>query len=336
MGTDAKLSKKDFDAGVDVRWCPGCGDYAILSTVQRTLASLGVAREKQIFISGIGCSSRLPYYMNAYGFHTIHGRAAPIATGLKLARPDLDVWVITGDGDSLSIGAGHFLHTIRRNVNIKILLFNNRIYGLTKGQTSPTSGRGTRTKSTPGGSIDNPFAPLPLAIAAGATFVARAVDTEAKSLQEVLMAAYAHQGTAVIEILQNCNVFNDGVFDHITGREIKHDKQVQLVNGKPLIYGSDASMGIAMDGLGLRVGKIGSDVQAALLLLHDQAASVGQAFAIAQLEEPVAMGVIRAVAQPTYDSEVTARRPLREEDKSSLEALLRGNDSWSIGARIKI
>src|SRR5688572_24438421 len=234
-----KLSKKDFESDQDVRWCPGCGDYAILATVQRTLATLGVKRETTVFVSGIGCSSRFPYYMSTYGFHSIHGRAPAIASGLKVTRPELDVWVITGDGDGLSIGGNHLLHALRRNMDLKILLFNNQIYGLTKGQYSPTSAVGTKAPSTPGGSVDYPVHPLQLALGAGATFVARAVDTDAKGLLDVLLRAHAHKGSVFIEILQNCPVFNDAIWDEV--KDDKVGKQIALEDGRPLRFGAGGS-----------------------------------------------------------------------------------------------
>src|SRR4051812_26385973 len=238
-----KLSKKDLESDQDVRWCPGCGDYAILATVQRTLAQLGVKRENTVFISGIGCSSRFPYYMNTYGFHTIHGRAPTIASGLKITRPDLDVWVITGDGDGLSIGGNHMVHVLRRNMDLKIILFNNQIYGLTKGQYSPTSTMGTRAPSTPTGSIDFPVNPIALALGAGATFVARATDTDAKLGAAILEAAYKHKGAVLIEMLQNCPVFNDGVWDKV--KDDPKQQQIVLADGKPLLF-ADGEKGIAI------------------------------------------------------------------------------------------
>src|SRR3954469_8979724 len=229
-----KLTKKDLESDQDVRWCPGCGDYAILATVQRTLAQIGIKRENTVFVSGIGCSSRFPYYMNTYGFHTIHGRAPAIASGLKVTRPDLDVWVITGDGDGLSIGGNHMIHALRRNMDFKIILFNNQIYGLTKGQYSPTSAVGTRAPSTPSGSIDHPLNPPPLALASGATFIARAADTDAKLMATILQEAYKHKGAVFIEMLQNCPVFNDGVWEGV--KDDPAGKQVALVEGKPLLF----------------------------------------------------------------------------------------------------
>src|SRR5207237_4039945 len=241
-----QLTKKDFQTDQEVRWCPGCGDYAILSAVQSVFPELGIRRENFVVVSGIGCSSRFPYYMNTYGFHSIHGRAPTFATGLKVARPDLQVWVITGDGDGLSIGGNHLIHAIRRNVDLKIILFNNEIYGLTKGQYSPTSRLGTRTKSSPMGSIDNPLRPLSLAIGAEATFVARTVDVDIHHLTEILKRAAAHRGTAFIEIYQNCKIFNDAVFEYATDKTIKAENTLYLEHGKPLIFGKDRNKGIRL------------------------------------------------------------------------------------------
>src|SRR6195256_2451149 len=243
-----KLTKKDLESDQDVRWCPGCGDYAILATVQRTLAQLGVKRESTVFVSGIGCSSRFPYYMNTYGFHTIHGRAPAIASGLKIARPDLDVWVITGDGDGLSIGGNHMIHALRRNMNLTVLLFNNQIYGLTKGQYSPTSEPGKVTKSTPFGSVDQPFNPISLALGAEATFVARTHDLDRKHMIEVFKRAHEHRGASFVEVYQNCNVFNAGAFEQILGKENRAANLIPLQHGKPIRFGPDLEKGVVLDG----------------------------------------------------------------------------------------
>src|SRR5271170_5202715 len=247
------LTAKDLASDQEVRWCPGCGDYSILAQMKKALATLNFPREKMVFISGIGCSSRFPYYMNTYGFHSIHGRAPTFATGLKAFRPDLQVWVITGDGDGLSIGGNHLIHCIRRNVDLKIVLFNNEIYGLTKGQYSPTSRTGTRTKSSPLGSIDNPLRPLSIAIGAEATFVARTIDIDINHLTETLKRAAAHRGTAFVEIYQNCKIFNDGVFEYATDKTIKADHTLYLENGKPLVFGKDQNRGIKLDGMDLHL-----------------------------------------------------------------------------------
>src|SRR6266702_1911992 len=243
------LTAKDLASDQEVRWCPGCGDYSILAQMKKALAGIGVPREKMVFISGIGCSSRFPYYMNTYGFHTIHGRAPTFATGLKIARPDLSVWVITGDGDGLSIGGNHLIHAIRRNVDVKIILFNNEIYGLTKGQYSPTSRIGTRSKSTPHGSFESPLRPLSVAIAAEATFVARSVDVDIKHLSATLQRAAAHKGSAFVEIYQNCVIFNDGVFEYATDKTVKSDNVMYVEHGKPMVFGKDRNKGIRLNGL---------------------------------------------------------------------------------------
>src|SRR6266436_1880252 len=256
--SDQKPSKKDFVSDQDVRWCPGCGDYAILSQVQKVLPELGIARERFAFISGIGCSSRFPYYVNTYGFHSIHGRAPAIATGLKATRPELSVWIVTGDGDALSIGGNHLIHILRRNLDVNILMFNNRIYGLTKGQYSPTSEQGKVTKSTPMGSIDYPFDPIALALGAEASFVARSIDVEAKHLQEIVRRAHEHRGTSFVEILQNCNIFNDGAFADLTEKEMKADTQLLLEHGKPLIFGKNRDKGMRMRGHSLEVVPLGN------------------------------------------------------------------------------
>ena len=256
------LTKKDFQTDQEVRWCPGCGDYAILSAVQQVFPELGIPREKFVVVSGIGCSSRFPYYMNTFGFHTIHGRAPAVATGLKLARPELEVWIATGDGDSMSIGGNHLIHVLRRNVGVKILMFNNRIYGLTKGQYSPTSELGKKTKSTPAGSVDYPFNPLSLAIGAGATFIARSVDIFQNPLRDTLRRAAQHKGTAYVEIYQNCNIFNDKAFSGLTDKETKDDTALYLEHGKPLVFGKNKDRGIRMRGTRMEVIELGGELSA--------------------------------------------------------------------------
>ena len=263
-------TKKDFQTDQEVRWCPGCGDYAILAAVQSVFPELGIPRENFVVVSGIGCSSRFPYYMNTFGFHTIHGRAPAIATGIKLARPELEVWVATGDGDALSIGGNHTIHMLRRNVGIKILLFNNRIYGLTKGQYSPTSEVGKKTKSTPYGSLDRPFNPLSLALGAEATFVARSVDVFQPHLKAMLKQAAAHQGSAFVEILQNCNIFNDGAWDSLTEKDVRDERTIALEHGKPLVFGKAKDKGLRMNGLALEVVALGGGVTEKDLLVHDE------------------------------------------------------------------
>jgi 2-oxoglutarate ferredoxin oxidoreductase subunit beta len=331
-----KLSKKDLETDQDVRWCPGCGDYAILAIVQRTLANLGIQRENTVFVSGIGCSSRFPYYMNTYGFHTIHGRAPAIATGLKLARPELDVWVITGDGDGLSIGGNHMLHALRRNVGLKIILFNNQIYGLTKGQYSPTSKVGTRAASTPSGSIDHPLNPLQFAIGAGATFIARATDTDAKGLAAILDRAYRHEGTALIEILQNCPVFNDGVWDQV--KDDAANRQMALVDGQPLTF-AGGSMGVRLSSdLVPELVKVGAEgVDPSTLLVHRERGSSAYAHLISSLttpEFPVPVGVLHVESKPSFDAMAHQQiaDAIAKQGKGDLGKLMLAGMTWEVGA----
>lgn len=334
----AALTKKDFQSDQDVRWCPGCGDYAILAQVQKVMPELGIPRENVVFVSGIGCSSRFPYYMNTYGFHGIHGRAPAIATGLKVARPELSVWVVTGDGDGLSIGGNHLIHAMRRNVDLKILLFNNRIYGLTKGQYSPTSELGKKTKSTPLGSVDRPFNVLSVALGAEATFVARAVDTEVAHLQAVLRRAAAHKGTAFVEIYQNCNVFNDGAFDYVTDKAKRADSQLVLEHGKPLLFGADRRKGIRLGhSLSPEVVTVGDgpgEVSLDEVAVHDETRDPGYAFAVSRLGPPTfptPLGVVRAVATATYDGMLADQaRRLRAGGLGDLESLWRSGETWTV------
>ena len=335
--TPVKLSKKDFDPGIDVRWCPGCGDYAILANVQRVMPTLGIPRENIVFVSGIGCSSRFPYYMNTYGIHSIHGRAPAVATGLKSFNPDLSVWVVTGDGDGLSIGGNHLIHAIRRNMDLKILLFNNRIYGLTKGQYSPTSEVGKKTKSTPAGSVDNPFNPLSLAIGSEATFVARCIDADAKHMQTVLTAAAEHKGTAFIEIYQNCNVFNDGAFFNITEKDVKQDMQLVLEHEKPMIFGKNKDKGIAMQNGRLATVQLGENgITEADILVHDAYdPDPSIAFWLSRFappEFPSPVGVFRQVDRPTYDEVFKGQvnEAKAAHSGASLDDLLRSGDTWTV------
>ncbi|GAC1548142.1 MAG: 2-oxoacid:ferredoxin oxidoreductase subunit beta [Myxococcales bacterium] len=331
MTTALPLSKRDFVSDQEVRWCPGCGDFAILAAVQKLMPELNLPREKIVFVSGIGCSSRFPYYMNTYGFHGIHGRAPAIATGLKMARPDLDVWMVTGDGDALSIGGNHLIHALRRNVDIKILLFDNRIYGLTKGQASPTSELGKKTKSTPFGTVDRPFNPMTLALGAGATFVARSVATDQPHLLSVLRRAAAHKGAAFVEIWQNCNVFNDGAFDAWADRDVRDDALVKVEHGKPLVYGKTREKALRIGaGFALQPGEAGDGA-----VVHDEARDdVALAMALASLEPPLpqAFGVLRAVSRPTVDAlareqeELAAQQP----GPADIEAVLRSGDTWTV------
>jgi 2-oxoglutarate ferredoxin oxidoreductase subunit beta len=334
-----KLTRKDFVSDQDVRWCPGCGDYAILAQVQKVMPELGIARENIAFISGIGCSSRFPYYMNTYGFHTIHGRAPAIATGLKMSRPDMQVWVATGDGDGLSIGGNHLIHVLRRNVDLKILLFNNRIYGLTKGQYSPTSEIGKKTKSTPFGSIDHPFTPISVALGADATFVARTVDTEVQHLQATLKRAAEHKGAAFVEIYQNCNVFNDGAFEAIQSKDTKAETQLVLEHGKPLVFGKERNKGVrlAKGKLEPEVVTIGENgVTEADLIVHDEHEPSGAlAFLLSRLappDFPTALGVLRDVSRPSYDQLTVEQEQsvLAKKGEGDLMKLLHSGETWRI------
>jgi 2-oxoglutarate/2-oxoacid ferredoxin oxidoreductase subunit beta len=332
-------TKKDFQTDQEVRWCPGCGDYAILNAVQSVFPELGIPREQFVVVSGIGCSSRFPYYMNTYGFHSIHGRAPAVATGIKIARPDLEVWVATGDGDSLAIGGNHTIHMLRRNVGIKVLMFNNRIYGLTKGQYSPTSEIGKKTKSTPFGTADRPFDPLALAIGAGATFVARSVDVFQVHLKETLRKTAAHRGAAYVEILQNCNIFNDGAWNEVTEKEARSEHVVELEQGKPLIFGRNRDKGIRLNGLEPQVVALGNGVSEKDLLVHDEHnPNPNYAFVLAMMDTmpgfPTPLGVFRSWDLPRYEDvmaaqvrDVTAKRGPGDIDK-----LLRSGDIWEVSA----
>lgn len=328
-----KLSKKDLESDQDVRWCPGCGDYAILATVQRTLAQLGIQRENTVFISGIGCSSRFPYYMNTYGFHTIHGRAPAIASGLKITRPELDVWVITGDGDGLSIGGNHMIHALRRNIDLKIILFNNQIYGLTKGQYSPTSALGTRAASTPAGSIDHPLNPIALALSVGATFIARATDTDAKLLGKILEQAHHHNGAVFIEVLQNCPVFNDGVWETVKDDPANH--QILLTEGKPLVF-ANGTKGIRL-GAGMDPEIVDViDGNTSELLVHSERSSAIYASLLAQLVQPafpMPMGVLYRTEKPTYEQLAHAQiaDAIAAQGPGDLAKLLKSGMVWEIG-----
>lgn len=329
------LDRKDFASDQEVRWCPGCGDYSILAQVQKVMPELGVPRENIVFVSGIGCSSRFPYYMNTYGFHSIHGRAPAIASGLKITRPELSVWVVTGDGDGLSIGGNHLIHLLRRNLDINVLLFNNQIYGLTKGQYSPTSEVGKVTKSTPAGSLDAPFHPLSLALGANATFVARSVDVEAKHLQATLRRAYEHRGTSFVEILQNCNIFNDGAFNHVTDRSSKADNQLVLEHGKPLRFGSQKQKGIRLVGLDLQVVDLEKDgVGEEDLLVHDEHnLRVGQMLATLQAPAwPTPLGVLHSSERSTYEDLCTEQvaAAKKKAGAADLDALFRQGDVWTV------
>ncbi|MEU2156726.1 2-oxoacid:ferredoxin oxidoreductase subunit beta [Streptomyces sp. NPDC019396] len=336
---EAKQSMKDFKSDQEVRWCPGCGDYAILAAVQGFMPELGLAKENIVFVSGIGCSSRFPYYMNTYGMHSIHGRAPAIATGLASSRRDLSVWVVTGDGDALSIGGNHLIHALRRNVNLKILLFNNRIYGLTKGQYSPTSEVGKITKSTPMGSLDAPFNPVSLAIGAEASFVARTVDSDRKHLTEVLRAAADHPGTALVEIYQNCNIFNDGAFDVLKDKQQAEEAVIRLVHGEPIRFGTGHEKGVVRDPAtgDLKVVTVTPGNEAQILVHDAHSASPTTAFALSRLADPdtlhhTPIGVFRSVERPVYDVQMADQldAAIEQNGKGDLGALLAGNDTWTV------
>jgi len=327
------LTRKDFVTDQEVRWCPGCGDYAILAQVQKIMPEFGIPRENIVFISGIGCSSRFPYYMNTYGFHTIHGRAPALATGLKVSRPDLDVWVVTGDGDGLSIGGNHLIHALRRNIDFNILLFNNRIYGLTKGQYSPTSEVGKVTKSTPMGSVDYPFNPITVALGASATFVARTIDVEQKHLGETLKRAHAHRGASFVEILQNCNIFNDGAFNDLSDKAIKADHQLVLEHGKPLIFGKNRDKGIRMNGQRAEVVTLGEGATEKDLVVHDET-NLALAFMLANFEAPMPapVGVFYATSRPTFEAAMNAQlaEAKAKQGVGDIATLLKRGDVWTV------
>lgn len=335
---DQKLTKKDFTSDREVRWCPGCGDYAILATVQTLLADLGARPESTVFVSGIGCSSRFPYYMDTYGIHSIHGRAPAIATGLAITRPELDVWVITGDGDALSIGGNHLLHALRRNVNIKILMFNNEVYGLTKGQYSPTSPLGVIKKSTPMGSIDQPLNPVSVALGAEATFVGRSIDTDRAHLSEVLTAAYQHRGAAFVEIYQNCNVFNDGAFAALKDNDLKQHNQIRLVDGQPIVFGPDNGHAVVAEPDGSM--KIVPAAEAGdRAVVHDPHRSEPTtAFALSRLAHnpigPTPLGIFRDVERPVYDDLVRKQIDDARAAKgpADLGALLASGNVWDVAS----
>jgi 2-oxoglutarate ferredoxin oxidoreductase subunit beta len=330
-------TKKDFQTDQEVRWCPGCGDYAILAALQSVLPELGVPKEKFVVVSGIGCSSRLPYYVNTFGFHSIHGRAPAVATGIKIARPELEVWVATGDGDALSIGGNHTIHMLRRNVGIKVLLFNNRIYGLTKGQYSPTSELGKKAKSTPYGSLDRPFNPLSLALGAEASFVARSIDVFQPHLKSVLRKAAAQRGSAFVEVLQNCNIFNDGAWEKLTDKELRDDNTIALEHGKPLVFGKRRDKGIRINGLALEVVTLGEGVGEGDLIVHDERhPNPAYAFLLSRMDQqpgfPTPIGVLRAVEAPRYEELVAEqiRGVVAKKGPGDLGELLHAGDTWQV------
>jgi 2-oxoglutarate ferredoxin oxidoreductase subunit beta len=330
----AVCSPADYASDQEVRWCPGCGDYSILAQTKKVLAKLGIPRHNLVFVSGIGCSSRFPYYMNTYGFHTIHGRAPTIATGLKLARPDLQVWIATGDGDSLSIGGNHLLHIIRRNPNIKILLFNNRVYGLTKGQFSPTSEKGMKTKSSPMGTLESPLRPMSFALGCGATFAARALAVDVKHLEYVLERAARHVGTAFVEIYQNCLIFNDGVFDYAADKNRKADTTLYLEHGKPLLFGKNHDKGIRVNGLRPEVVNV-TDATTGQLLIHDEQDPGALGFMLSNMTQPdfpEPIGILRAVEQDPFDTLVhdQIRLARSQRGEPELQTLLDGPETWTV------
>ena len=324
---------KDFASDQEVKWCPGCGDYSILKQVQSILPEIGIRRENMVFVSGIGCSSRFPYYMNTYGIHSIHGRAPAVATGIKLANPELNVWIITGDGDGLSIGGNHFIHLMRRNLDVNILLFNNEIYGLTKGQFSPTSQLGLKTKSSPFGVIDQPFNPLSLALGSGATFVSRTLDREPKSLREVLLEAQKHRGTSFVEIYQNCVIFNDGVFDEFTNKATKEEANLYLENGKPLKFGKDLSKGIILENFEPKIIDITVDTDESKLWIHDETSILkAQILARFNFDEefsdfPRPFGVFYKKNRASYEETFTNQV---EKNKPDMQQILNGNITWTV------
>jgi 2-oxoglutarate/2-oxoacid ferredoxin oxidoreductase subunit beta len=330
------LTAKDFASDQEIRWCPRCGDYSILAQMKKVLPTLGIPREKFVFVSGIGCSSRFPYYMNTYGFHGIHGRAPAIATGVRVSRPDLQVWVITGDGDGLSIGGNHLMHMIRRNVDLKVILFNNQIYGLTKGQYSPTSPPGSRTESTPYGSIDNPVSPLCFAIGSEASFVARSVDVDIKHLTYVLERAAHHKGTAFVEVYQDCNIFNHEAFLYASDKSIKADNIVYLEHGKPLTFGKDVKKGIRLNGTHPEIVELGKGISEDDLLFHDEKSQdPSLAFLLSRMkypDMPEPMGVFRAVDRPVYDELVNRQIDdlIAKKGAGDLDALFNSGDTWQV------
>ena len=332
-----KLTPKDFKSDQEIRWCPGCGDHAIINAVQRAFSELGIPKEKFVFISGIGCSSRFPYYMNTYGFHSIHGRASAIASGVKMANPDLSVWQITGDGDALAIGGNHFIHVVRRNVDINIILFNNEIYGLTKGQYSPTSDKGLVTKTSPYGTIEDPFSVGELVIGAKGKFFARTVDANVTLSTQIYIEAARHKGAAVIEVLQNCVIFNDGIHEKVTAKEVRDDRTLILKHGEPMIFGKNNDKGLILDGLKLKVVKLGEKgIREKDILVHDAAESnPGIQYMLANMrypEYPVALGVIRSVPGPTYEMEMASQIELGKSKSRirNMDDLLNSGSVWEV------
>lgn len=330
-----QLTKKDFVSDQDIRWCPGCGDYAILSQVQKVFPELGIPKHQFLIVSGIGCSSRFPYYMDCYGFHSIHGRAPAVATGAKLANPDLSVWVITGDGDAMSIGGNHLIHVLRRNVDLNILLFNNRIYGLTKGQYSPTSELGKKTVSTPMGSLDHPFNPPSLALGSGGTFVARAIDKETKHMGAIITEAHKHQGTSFVEIYQNCNIFNDGAFSDLTNKDSKLSSRLLLENGSPMLFGDENNLGLKLDGSNFEVIEIGKNHSIDDVLIHNvNDKNLGILISEMTYNEklPVPFGVFYKEDKPTYENMMVDQidYAIKSKGEPNLQSLIDGHETWEV------
>jgi len=336
MSETLKLTKKEFATDQEVRWCPGCGDYAILSATQQVFPQLGIPREKFVIVSGIGCAARFPYYMNVYGFHTIHGRAPAIATGIKIANPDLSVWIVSGDGDAMSIGGNHLIHVMRRNVDVNLMLFDNQIYGLTKGQFSPTSEQGKRTKSSPYGSIDRPFNPVALALGAGATFIARSVDVHTQHLKETLTAAEGHRGTSFVQIYQNCNIFNDGAFSAFRDKSVRDDGTLALRHGEPLIFGKDGDRGIRLgEGQRPEVVQLGGNVTEKDLIVHDEQGSIGYVAMLSGMgppDFPKPIGVFRRREAPTFESAIRAQidEITADEGPGDLRGALYAGNTWEV------
>jgi 2-oxoglutarate ferredoxin oxidoreductase subunit beta len=335
--TVTQYTSKDFKSDQEVRWCPGCGDHAVLSSVQKALTELGIPKEKFAFISGIGCSSRFPYYMNTYGFHGIHGRASAIASGVKIANPELSVWQITGDGDALAIGGNHFIHVVRRNIDINIILFNNEIYGLTKGQYSPTSSKGLVTKTSPFGTIEEPFSVGELVIGAKGKFFARTIDANISLSTQIYIEAAKHKGTSVIEVLQNCVIFNDGIHDVVADKEVREERTIVLKHGEPMVFGKGNDKGLILDGLKLKVVRLGENgITENSLLVHDATEpNPGIQYMLANMrypEYPVALGVIRAMTGPTYETAVEDQ--IKEVQKTarikSMEDLMNSGSVWEV------
>jgi 2-oxoglutarate ferredoxin oxidoreductase subunit beta len=329
------LTKQDFVSDQDVRWCPGCGDYAILSQIQKVFPDLGVPKEKFLIVSGIGCSSRFPYYMNTYGFHSIHGRAPAVATGAKLANPDLSVWVVTGDGDAMSIGGNHFIHVLRRNINLNILMFNNQIYGLTKGQYSPTSELGKITKSTPVGSLDYPFNPPQLALGANGTFIARTIDRELKHMGKVFTEASNHHGTSFVEIYQNCNIYNDGAFSELTEKDTKAETQLVLEHGKPMVFGANEDKGLVLEGSSFKIVELGTDYTQDDILVHN-VEDKNLAMLLSEITYipalPVPIGIIYKEKKNTYEEMMLnqIKDAVKSKGQGDIKKILLGSNYWNV------